>query len=67
MNKLYGYLSTRLGKKTCPIKSISLNFDFGHNNSFKESLVIIYEDGTTEELIEKPKYENKSTRPSTLV
>lgn len=67
MNKLYGYLSTRLGKKTCPIKAISLNFDTGFNNPFKESLIIQYEDGTTEELIEKPKYENKSTRPTSVV
>lgn len=67
MNKLYSYLSSRLGKKTCPIKSISLNFDTGFNNPFKESLIIQYEDGTVEEFIEKPKYENKSTRPSSLV
>lgn len=67
MNKLYGYLSTRLGKKTCPIKAISLNFDFGYNNPFKESLVITYDDGTVEEFIEKPKYENKSSRSSSMV
>lgn len=67
MNKLYSYLSTRLGKKTCPIKAISLNFNTGFNSPFKESLVIQYEDGTTEEFIEKPKYENKSARPCSVV
>lgn len=54
MNKLYAYLSSRLGKKTCPIQSISLNFDTGINNPFKESLTVIYLDGTKEEFIQKP-------------
>lgn len=62
MNKLYAYLSSRLGKKTCPIKSISLNFDIGINNPFQETLTIEYKDGTIEEFIEKPKYDKLSSR-----
>ena len=54
MNKLYAYLSGRLGKRTCPIKSISLSFDDGFNNPFKESLIIEYLDGTKEEYVLKP-------------
>lgn len=62
MNKLYGYLSSRLGKKTCPIKAISINFDIGFNSPFKESLIIQYTDGTIEEFIEKPKFKNDSKK-----
>jgi len=54
MNKLYAYLSSRLGKKTCPILSIYVNFDTAINNPFKESLTIVYLDGTKEEFIQKP-------------
>lgn len=66
MNKLYAYLSSRLGKKTCPIKSVQICFNFGFNDPFKETLIIEYKDGTVEEFIEKPKYDKLSTRPSTL-
>jgi hypothetical protein len=66
MNKLYSYLSTRLGKKTCPIKAIQVSFNFGFNDPFKETLIISYSDGTTEEFIEKPKYDKLPTRPKTL-
>lgn len=58
MNKLYSYLSSRLGKKTCPIKSIHISFDFSFNNPWKETLIIQYKDGTKEEFIEKPKISN---------
>lgn len=62
MNKLYSYLSTRLGKKTCPIKSIEISFNFNHNDPFKQTLIITYEDGSKEEFIEKPKTKNDSNR-----
>jgi hypothetical protein len=62
MNKLYAYLTSRLGKKTCPIQSISLNFDIGINNPFQQTLTIQYKDGTAEEFIEKPKYDKSSSR-----
>lgn len=66
MNKLYSYLSTRLGKKTCPIKGIHVNFNFGYHSPFQESLSIEYKDGTVEEFIQKPKYDKLPTRPKTL-
>ena len=66
MNKLYSYLSSRLGKKTCPIQSIQMSFNFGLNDPFKETLIITYKDGTVEEFIEKPKYDKPSSRSSTL-
>lgn len=62
MNKLYAYLSSRLGKKTCPIKSIHIDFNFGYNSPFQEILTIEYKDGTVEEFIEKPKYDKLSSR-----
>lgn len=66
MHKLYSYLSSRIGKKTCPIKCIYINFNFGYNSPFQETLTIEYKDGTTEEFIEKPKYDKLPTRPKTL-
>lgn len=66
MNKLYGYLSTRLGKKTCPIKGLHVSFNFGANDPFHETLIIEYQDGTIEEFIEKPKYDKLPSRPSSL-
>lgn len=66
MNKLYSYLSSRLGKKTCPIKAIHVNFNFGYHSPFQEILTIEYKDGTVEEFIEKPKYDKLPARPSTL-
>lgn len=66
MNKLYSYLSSRLGKKTCPIKGVYVSFNFGYHSPFQETLTIEYKDGTVEEFIEKPKYDKLPTRPSTL-
>lgn len=66
MNKLYSYISSRLGKKTCPIQSVQMSFNFGTNDPFKETLIITYKDGSVEEFVEKPKYDKLPTRPSTL-
>lgn len=46
---------TRLGKKTCPIKSVNWCFDFNYNTPWKEYAIIEFKDGTKIELIEKPK------------
>ena len=66
MNKLFSYLSSRLGKKTCPIKGIYVSFNSGYHSPFQEILTIEYKDGTVEEFIEKPKYDKLPSRPSSL-
>lgn len=66
MNKLYSYLCSRLGKRTCPIKAVHIDFNFGFNDPFRETLTIEYKDGTKEEFIEKPKYDKLSARPRPL-
>lgn len=55
MNQLIGYLMGRLGKRTCPIVCIDRVFDIGLNSPWKEWVEIKFKDGTTIELIEKPK------------
>lgn len=56
MNKLIGYLFGRMGKRTCPIISVEKVSDFGFNSPWREYYVIKFKDGSTVELIEKPKF-----------
>jgi len=55
MNQLIGYLTGRLGKKTCPIISIDHVFNFDFNIPWKEWIEIKFKDGSIVQLIEKPK------------
>lgn len=55
MDKLINYLFGRMGKKTCPIVALDHITDFSFNSPWREYYVITFKDGTTVELIEKPK------------
>lgn len=55
MNQLINYLFGRMGKKTCPIVALDKVTDFSFNSPWKEYYVITFNDGTSVELIEKPK------------
>ena len=55
MNQFIQYLFGRLGKRTCPIVSVSRVFDTGFNSPWKDWIEIKFKDGTVLELMEKPK------------
>jgi hypothetical protein len=65
MNYLMNYLFGRMGKRTCPIIKIEKVFDISYNSPWNEYYVIEIKDGTTVELMEKPKFEysNKNPKP----
>lgn len=53
MNQFISYLFSRLGKRTCPIRSMAEVFEV--NGPWKTYISITFKDGTTLELVEKPK------------
>lgn len=55
MEILMDYLFSRLGKRTCPIIQLDKVIDLSFNSPWREYYVIRFKDGTTVELIEKPK------------
>lgn len=55
METLINYLFSRLGKRTCPIIQLDKVIDLSFNSPWREYYVIRFKDGTTVELIEKPK------------
>lgn len=55
MNNLMGYLFSRMGKKTCPIIQLEKVIDFSFNTPWREYYILKFRDGTTLELMEKPK------------
>jgi hypothetical protein len=64
MNQLIGYLMGRMGKRTCPIIKIEQVADVSFNYPFNMWYVIEFKDGTTIELMEKPKLEYPNKNPT---
>lgn len=55
MNQFINYLHSRLGKRTCPIVSVEMVYNFSYNDPFRTWFVIKFKDGSEVELMEKPK------------
>ena len=55
MNQLIGYLSNQMGKPDCPIIMVDDVTDFGIDAVWQRWVEIRFNDGTTLELVEKPK------------